>query len=83
MDVIVQSPPFFPSACPRCRRVANRALNYLSHLVRCRGCGQVHLAVSRESQSASQDELMTDWSRYVSLLQPDLADLPVTPFPPR
>lgn len=83
MDVIVQSPPFFLSACPRCRRVAHRALAYLSRTVRCRTCGQFHLAISRESQSASQEELISEWSRYVTLLQPDLAESPDSPLPPR
>ena len=81
--VFVQSTPFFPSSCPRCRRIANRAIDYLARSVRCRHCGQIHLAIPRESGSASQEELITDWSRYVALLQPEVAAQSTTPLQPR
>jgi hypothetical protein len=41
------------------------------------------LAIPRESESASQEELITDWSRYVALLQPEVAAPSTTPLQPR
>jgi hypothetical protein len=41
------------------------------------------LAIPRESESASQEELITDWSRYVALLQPEVAAQSTTPLQPR